>query len=340
MYVVPGNSGIPKGMAVKRKLSGTVVGVGKVWGARRAGSSLALGPHSCHLSPHLPLSTCPQQQEAQELEHITKGRVCDTPKFLESHEGHTEPQSRQFLCPEWEARPTVYFSPRDPAQCRPSSSPSTPTVSLACYDSVQLVKHYDCVKLCQPNKTKPSGIRAYSPVPPRGQCPAVYSYLSLKEKPRLRPEKYLPKASFYEHLTNSSSRVSVASRPFLEGPTIPALTCLLALWQARVFQSEHWASSTQKSTFLSFNYTRVMHDPSGYETRDCVVGQVKQHATHTYLSLLEKKIQKMGFIVRINDKTEIRKFSNKIVQLILCEIFIYNCNHPGKQFQSSYDLLP
>lgn len=87
MYVVPGNSGIPKGMAVKRKLSGTVVGVGKVWGARRAGSSLALGPHSCHLSPHLPLSTCPQQREAQELEHITKGRVCDTPKFLESHEG-------------------------------------------------------------------------------------------------------------------------------------------------------------------------------------------------------------------------------------------------------------
>lgn len=58
-----------------------------------------------------------------------------------------------------------------------------------------------------------------------------------------------------------------------------------------------------------------MHDPSGYETRDCVVGQVKQHATHTYLSLLEKKIQKMGFIVRINDKTEIRKEMKRITNL-------------------------
>lgn len=102
---------------------------------------------------------------------------------------------------------------------------------------------------------------------PRGQCPAVCCYLSLKGKPRLHPEKYPPEASFYEDLTNSSSKES--------------------LWPPRTFQ-----------------------------TRGCMAGQVKERTTHNLLLAAREENREDGFLfVYINDKTKIRKFCNKIVQL-------------------------
>lgn len=78
------------------------------------------------LFPYLPsphVHKQPHVHKALGLEYITKGNGVNIPKFLESQEGQMQPYSRQFLCPEWEARPTVYFIPREPAQVPPRLLP-------------------------------------------------------------------------------------------------------------------------------------------------------------------------------------------------------------------------
>lgn len=59
-----------------------------------------------------------------------------------------------------------------------------------------------------------------------------------------------------------------------------------------------------------------------------MVRQAKQHlhTSHCYRG----KHRRWGFAVYRNDKTRIRKFSDKIIQLALCNVFIYN-SPPGEK---------
>lgn len=71
-----GDSGVPKGMVVKRDPSGTVGGFREGTGCGGQGLTLmaTLGSTAVTLLPFLPLPTCPQATNIQGLEYITKGK--------------------------------------------------------------------------------------------------------------------------------------------------------------------------------------------------------------------------------------------------------------------------
>lgn len=127
---------VPKGMAVRGKLSGTAVGLREGMGGLEGRPSHHWPQQLFPCSPTFPSPHAQRQQKTQELERITKGERIKTPKSLESQEGHTQPILDYFSAQSGKPGPLCTLPQESQLKCLPSSSPSTPTEPLAHYHGV------------------------------------------------------------------------------------------------------------------------------------------------------------------------------------------------------------
>lgn len=154
-------------MAVRRDLSGTVVGFREI---RRRGRQ-ALNrpphprPHSCHAAPPPPV---PTGKGTPGDRNIPQGKGKHS-RVSRKPGGTYEAYSRLFSRPGRKgSRPAVYFTPREAAKV-PAPLPPSPTASWLTTHRLSLAKHRDPVQLCEPNQAEPEGVRGCSAAPSPGE---------------------------------------------------------------------------------------------------------------------------------------------------------------------------